>query len=84
VAAQITFINLSFALTLAALAAWAAGYVFGRPRLASAAPWALGLAWAALTAGLAALWAGLGRPPLSNQYESLLTLLWFEIGRAHV
>ncbi len=76
-AAQVTLINVSFALSLAALAAWAAGYVLGRERLAAAAPWALGLAWAALTGGLAALWAALGRPPLANQYESLLTLLWF-------
>ncbi|MBI5743752.1 MAG: cytochrome c biogenesis protein CcsA [Elusimicrobia bacterium] len=76
-AAQISFINASFAFSLAALAVFAAGYVFNRPRLAAAAPWTLGLAWAALTGGLAALWAALGRPPLSNQYESLLTLLWF-------
>ena len=76
-AAQINFVNISFAFTLAALAAYAASYVLSLPRLSDGADRALGLAWLALTAGLGLLWASLGRPPLSNQYESLLTLLWF-------
>jgi ABC-type transport system involved in cytochrome c biogenesis permease subunit len=76
-AAQMNFINVSFAFTLAALAAFAAGYVLNLPRLAAGADRAMGLAWLALSAGLGLLWASLGRPPLSNQYESLLTLLWF-------
>lgn len=75
-AAQMIFINASFALSLAALAAFISGYVLNRPRLAAGTAWALGLAWLALTAGLALLWRDLGRPPLSNQYESLLVLLW--------
>jgi ABC-type transport system involved in cytochrome c biogenesis permease subunit len=69
--------NVSFGFCLAALAAWTAGYVFKKPRLAAAAAWGLGLAWLALSAGLAVLWVQLGRAPLSNQYESLLALLWF-------
>jgi len=76
-AAQITFLNASFALSLASLAVFSAGYIFGKPRIARAAPFVLALAWLALTAGLGLLWANLGRPPLSNQYESLLALLWF-------
>jgi len=69
--------NAAFGFSLAALAAWSAGYVFKKQRLAAIAAWSLGLAWLALSAGLAALWLKLGRPPLSNQYESLLVLLWF-------
>lgn len=76
-AAQINFLNLSFAFTLAALASFAAGYVLNKPLLETGANRAMGLAWLALSAGLGLLWASLGRPPLSNQYESLLTLLWF-------
>lgn len=76
-AAQMNFINASFAFTLAALAAFAAGYALNLPRLAPGADRAMGLAWLALSAGLGLLWASLGRPPLSNQYESLLTLIWF-------
>ncbi|OGR68364.1 MAG: hypothetical protein A2081_02105 [Elusimicrobia bacterium GWC2_61_19] len=76
-AAQIILFNASFGLCLAALACWSAAYVFRKPRLAAAAVWALGLAWLALSAGLAVLWAKLGRAPLSNQYESMLALLWF-------
>jgi len=69
--------NLAFGLTLAALASWTASYLAARPLLGRAGKTALGLAWLALTAGLTLLWVRLGRPPLSNQYESLLTLLWF-------
>ena len=76
-AAQIIFLNTAFALCLAALAASVSGYVFNRPRLSGLSPWALGLAWFALSAGLALLWRALGRPPLANQYESMLALLWF-------
>lgn len=75
-AAPMTLVNLSFALSLASLAAYAAGYALSRPRLTRAAPWALALAWAALTAGLGVRWSAMGRPPLANQYESLLTLIW--------
>lgn len=73
----IFLLNSSFALALAALAAEAAAYAFRRPRLGAAAPWALGLSWLLLSAALGLLWASLGRAPLSNQYESLLALIWF-------
>lgn len=76
-AAQMILFNLAFGLTLAALLAWTAAYLAARPRLNAAGSAALALGWLTLTAGLALLWARLGRPPLSNQYESLLTLLWF-------
>jgi ABC-type transport system involved in cytochrome c biogenesis permease subunit len=76
-AAPVIFFNASFGLSLAALAAYSAGYIFKKRLPASGAHWALGLAWLALTAGLGLLWARLGHPPLSNQYESLLALLWF-------
>jgi ABC-type transport system involved in cytochrome c biogenesis permease subunit len=76
-AAQIILFNAAFGFSLAALAVFSAGYVFGRTRLTQGTPLAMGLAWAALSAGLILLWAQLGRPPLSNQYESLLTLIWF-------
>ncbi|OGR41681.1 MAG: hypothetical protein A2X35_12450 [Elusimicrobia bacterium GWA2_61_42] len=76
-AAQIICFNAAFGLCLAALAVHAAAYAFKRPRLGGAALPALGLAWLALTAGLAFLWVKLGRAPLSNQYESLLVMLWF-------
>jgi ABC-type transport system involved in cytochrome c biogenesis permease subunit len=76
-AAQIILLNLAFGLTLAALLAWTAAYLANRPRLNALGAAALALGWLALSAGLALLWARLGRPPLSNQYESLLTLLWF-------
>lgn len=76
-AAQITLFNVSFGFSLAALAAYQAGYVFKRPRLQEGTPWAMGLAWLALSAGLGLLWVRIGRPPLADQYESLLTLLWF-------
>jgi len=76
-AAQMILFNASFGLCLAALACCSAGYIFNKPSLAAAAAWCLGLAWLALSAGLAVLWFRLGRAPLSNQYESLLALLWF-------
>lgn len=76
-AAQIILINASFAAALLALAACTVAYIFNKPRLYNSAQWALGLAWLALSFGLALLWHSLGRAPLSNQYESLLTLLWF-------
>ncbi|MCM2267767.1 MAG: hypothetical protein NDI60_08365, partial [Elusimicrobiales bacterium] len=69
-------INSAFGLTLAALAAAAARYVFRREVLGRPDLW-FAAAGAALTAALGMLWGALGRPPLSNQYESLLTLLWF-------
>lgn len=69
-------LNAAFLCALAAAAAGAAAYAFGRPSFSKAAPPAMGLSWLALTAGLALLWARLGRAPLSNQYESLLTMLW--------
>jgi ABC-type transport system involved in cytochrome c biogenesis permease subunit len=75
--AQMILFNLAFGLTLAALVAWTAAYLAARPRLNALGSAALALGWLALSAGLALLWARLGRPPLSNQYESLLTLLWF-------
>jgi len=70
-------INLSFALSLAALGAAAAVYLFRERMPRRLLPGLLGAAWLALSAALALLWARLGRPPLSNQYESLLTMLWF-------
>jgi ABC-type transport system involved in cytochrome c biogenesis permease subunit len=70
-------INVSFALSLAALGAAAAVYLFRERIPRRLLPGLLGAAWLALTAALALLWARLGRPPLSNQYESLLTMLWF-------
>jgi ABC-type transport system involved in cytochrome c biogenesis permease subunit len=76
-AAQVILVNTAFFFSLSALALFAAGYVFARHRPAAAAAWALALAWLALTAGLGVIWAASGHPPLSNQYESLLTLLWF-------
>jgi len=69
--------NLAFALALAALAAAAADYLFRKTATRRLTPALLGLCWLALTAGLALLGARLGRPPLSNQYESLLVMLWF-------
>ncbi|HNW45046.1 MAG TPA: cytochrome c biogenesis protein CcsA [Elusimicrobiales bacterium] len=69
-------LNAAFFFSLAAAAAGAAAYVFKRPRFAKAAPPAMALSWLALTLGMLLLWARLGRPPLSNQYESLLTMLW--------
>ncbi|MCX5793536.1 MAG: cytochrome c biogenesis protein CcsA [Elusimicrobia bacterium] len=69
-------LNAAFFFSLAAAAAGAAAYVFRRPQFARAAPPALALSWLALSAGLLLLWLRLGRPPLSNQYESLLTMLW--------
>jgi ABC-type transport system involved in cytochrome c biogenesis permease subunit len=77
-AQEIVFLlNLSFALALFALGASATGWVARLPRLHHTAAWILGACWLALGAGLALLWARIGRPPLSNQYESLLALLWF-------
>lgn len=73
----IPLLNASFALALVSLGASAAAYAFNRPRAGAAAPWALGLSWLPLTAALGLLWASLGRAPLSNQYESLLALIWF-------
>lgn len=70
-------LNLSFALALASLAAAAADYLLKKTATRRAVPALLGLCWFALTAALALLWARLGRPPLSNQYESLLAMLWF-------
>ncbi len=69
-------VNLAFGLSLLSLLAAAGEYVFRRRVLWRPERW-LAASWAALTAALALLWALLGRPPLSNQYESLLTLLWF-------
>ena len=69
-------LNAAFFFSLAAAAAGAAAYVFRRPQFAKAAPPAMALSWLALSAGLLLLWLRLGRPPLSNQYESLLTMLW--------
>ncbi len=76
-AAQIILINTSFAFSIAALAVFTTGYVFKKPRLERISQVSLGLAWLSLTCGLGVLWVSLGRPPLSNQYESLLTLIWF-------
>ncbi len=76
-AAQMILINTAFFFSLAGLLAFSAAYVFEKPGLTAAAGWALGAAWLALTAGLGAMWAASGHPPLSTQYESLLTLLWF-------
>ena len=70
-------LNLSFALALLALAASASGWVSRAPRLHRAAAWTLAGSWLALTGGLGLLWQRAGRPPLSNQYESLLAMLWF-------
>lgn len=75
-AAQIILTNTAFAFSLAALALYASAYISGKSGPARLVPWAVGLAWLALSAGLGVLWHSLGRPPLSNQYESLLTLLW--------
>lgn len=69
-------LNAAFLASLAAAACGAASYTFKRPSFSKPAPAAMALAWLALTAGLALLWARLGRAPLSNQYESLLTMLW--------
>jgi ABC-type transport system involved in cytochrome c biogenesis permease subunit len=69
--------NLSFAFALAALAAAAADYLFKSKATRRLTPALLAACWLALTAGLGLLWASLGRPPLSNQYESLLAMLWF-------
>ncbi|OGR63231.1 MAG: hypothetical protein A2X31_11030 [Elusimicrobia bacterium GWB2_63_22] len=70
-------LNLAFALALFALAASATGWVARAPRIHRAAAAILAASWLALTAGLGLFWVRLGRPPLSNQYESLLALLWF-------
>jgi len=71
------FLNAAFALALAALAASAAAYLLKRKAPQKAVPFLLAACWLALSAGLGLLWSQLGRPPLSNQYESLLTMLWF-------
>jgi len=70
-------INLSFALALAAFGAAAAVYLFRERVPRRVLPGLLAACWLALTAALGLLWLKLGRPPLSNQYESLLTMLWF-------
>ncbi len=75
--APIVAFNASFALCLAVLGTAAAGYGWRSARLWRALPWLWALAGLALTAGLALLWREAGRPPMSNQYESLLVLLWF-------
>lgn len=76
-AQEVAFLfNFSFALALFALGASASGWVARLPRLHRAAAWILAGSWLALTAGLGLLWQRIGRPPLSNQYESLLAMLW--------
>jgi ABC-type transport system involved in cytochrome c biogenesis permease subunit len=69
-------LNAAFFFSLAAAGTGAAAYVFRRPLFSKTAPPAMALSWIALTAGMLLLWTRLGRPPLSNQYESLLTMLW--------
>ncbi len=63
--------NISFA---AAIAAFALSLYGGRPGWWRPAAWT---SLAALTALLALLWTETGRPPMSNQHESLLVTAWF-------
>ncbi|MFA6002739.1 MAG: cytochrome c biogenesis protein CcsA [Elusimicrobiota bacterium] len=68
--------NLAFALGLAGLAGHALDRAGSWRWCGRAGDWALAAAFAALTAALAARWYAAGRPPMANQYESLLILAW--------
>lgn len=68
--------NLSFT---AAMAAFALSFFPRAGNLWKPAAWA---SLAALTALMALLWTETGRPPLSNQHESLLVTAWFTAAAA--
>lgn len=75
--------NLSFALLLGGMGAFATGRILGPGK---DLPWQktgallTGLAWAALTACLILRWSRFGHAPMSNQYESMLLLTWCFLG----
>lgn len=71
-----TMINLTFAFYLISLAAYGVSYIFSRPKWRFAGIGALGVAWILQTVYLLMRWQVAGHSPLSNQYESLVTMSW--------
>jgi ABC-type transport system involved in cytochrome c biogenesis permease subunit len=71
-----TILNLCFAAYLAALASYAAAHVFARPALRKAGHALLAAAWLLQTLFLAQRWRASGHAPMSNQFESLVTMAW--------
>ncbi len=73
---EATVLNLCFAAYLAALIAYAAAHLFARPVLNKAGGVLLAAAWLLQTAFLAHRWSVSGHAPMSNQFESLVTMAW--------
>ncbi|MBI4179700.1 cytochrome c biogenesis protein CcsA [bacterium] len=69
-------VNTAFACLLAALGLSAAGRLTRRGMLEYFGNVALGIGWIALTVLLVSRWRAGGFAPLSNQYESLVSLVW--------
>ena len=70
------FQKLSFVLYCAALAVTLAGFLFNAAWKFRGALQALAAGWALNTAYIGLRWYSAGRAPMSNQYESLIFLLW--------
>ncbi|MBI5241682.1 MAG: c-type cytochrome biogenesis protein CcsB [Elusimicrobia bacterium] len=71
-----TTLNLCFAAYLAALACYAAAHVSDRPRARQAGHILLAAAWLLQTVFLAQRWRVSGHAPMSNQFESLVSMAW--------
>jgi cytochrome c-type biogenesis protein CcsB len=65
-----------FCVFLLALLAFMASYIMQKPLLASIGSWGLLAGWLAQTITLGLRWAQAGRPPMSNMFESMVTLAW--------
>jgi ABC-type transport system involved in cytochrome c biogenesis permease subunit len=76
-------LNLTFNFTFGFYLAAFFAAVIAAVRKTEKAPvvtWCLGLGWVIHTAHIVMRWQAAGRPPMSNQYESMLFLAWASIG----
>jgi ABC-type transport system involved in cytochrome c biogenesis permease subunit len=69
-------LNIAFGLYFLAFGAGLVDRVLFKRGRSSWVLWPLGLAWAMHTLHIVLRWQAAGRAPLSNQYESLLFLVW--------
>ncbi|MBI5208429.1 MAG: cytochrome c biogenesis protein CcsA [Elusimicrobia bacterium] len=77
---NMTVFNVAFAVSAAVLAVYGAAYLFAVPAWRRAGPWVLGAAWLLQTAFLALRWKESGHVPLSNQFESMVAMIWGLVG----
>ncbi|HOW28454.1 MAG TPA: cytochrome c biogenesis protein CcsA [Elusimicrobiota bacterium] len=75
-----SLLNSAFFFLLAAFVASLIGRVVDRPWRSWPGRWALSAGWLLLTVSLGHRWIAAGHPPVSNQYESTLFLVWTVAG----